>query len=147
MQNNSQINWKYYSVEIIAPDGVVLKGEIKYWPKDYSICMKEPLAVHGCGSHLQYAVPVVYVTDEPQREKVHQIDLIERAKETLLSIYGDKRQQLDALDVERLIESGYFDGENELLALVCRQWKVSEIDTLVLEELYSKRENQSNGEL
>ncbi len=139
MQNNSQINWNYYPVEIIAPDGAVLKGEIKYWAKDYSICMKEPLAVHSCGSHLQYAIPAVYVTDEPQREKVHQIDLIERAKETLLSIYADKREQLDALDVERLIESGYFDGENELLALVSRQWKVSEIDTLVLEELYNKR--------
>jgi len=145
MQNNSQINWNYYPVETIAPDGVVLKGTIKYWAKDYAICMTEPLAVHGCGSHLQYGIPAIYVTDEPQREKVHQIELIERAIEVLLSIYADKKEQLDALDVQRLIESGYFDGKRRLLLLVMRQWKVSEIDCLILEDQYNKRERELKG--
>ena len=145
MQNNSQINWNYYPVETIAPDGVVLKGTIKYWAKDHAISMIEPLAVYGCGSHLQYGIPVVYVTDEPQREKVYQIDLIERAEEVLLSIYVDKKEQLDALDVQRLIESGYFDGKRRLLLLVMRQWEVSEIDNLILEDQYNKREKGLKG--
>ena len=145
MQNNSQINWNYYPVETIAPDGVLLKGTIKYWAKDYAIGMTEPLSVHGCGSHLQYGIPVVYVTNEPQREKVHQIDLIERAKEVLLSIYADKKEQLDALDVQRLIEHGYFDGHKKLLPLVMRQWQVSEIDCLILEDQCNKRERALKG--
>ena len=145
MQNNSQINWKYYEVEVIAPDGVVLNGTIKYWAKDYSICMTEPLVVHGCGSHLQYGIPAVYVTDEPPRKKVHQINLIERAKEVLLSIYVDKKEQLDALDVQRLIESGYFYSKNSLLSLACQQWKISEIDTILLEDQYNKRVKQLKG--
>ena len=137
-----QINWKYYQVEATADDGVVLHGEIKYWAKDYSICMTQPLRIHGCGGHLQYGIAVIYVTDEPHREKIQQIDLIENAKITLLSIYQKNREHLDAQDIQRLINSGYFDENKELFEIVIKQWNTSEIDAVILEDLYFKRVRQ-----
>ena len=87
MSNNSKINYKTYPVTTTAPDGVVLKAEIKYWAKDYTIYMIEPSKLEiGCG-HLQYAVPAVYATDEKPRVKIHYIDLIKVAKNKLIEQY------------------------------------------------------------
>lgn len=95
MQNNSKITWKFYEISTTAPDGRLLKGTIHYWAKDYTVCMTEPFKAENCGHHLQYAVPVIYVTDEPKREAIHHIDLIKRGKEVLLALYsGESRCSL-----------------------------------------------------
>lgn len=140
MQNNSQINWKYYPISVTAPDGVVLEGEIQYWAKDYKISLFYPLKLQEYCGHLQYAIPAVYVTDEPKRKGVVQRDLTDGIAELLLSLYEDKKEGLDANDVTHLIEEGYFDKKShKLLNLVCKAWKVSEIDTVILEDLLSQR--------
>ena len=90
MNNNQKIIWKCIPVVTTAPDGVELKGEIHYWAKDYNVCLKEPFEAKGCGSHLMYAIPVRFVTDEEPRQGVKDVHLIPRAKETLLSLYERK---------------------------------------------------------
>ncbi|MCK5537687.1 MAG: hypothetical protein KAI79_12735 [Bacteroidales bacterium] len=90
MNNNQKIIWKCIPVVTTAADGVELKGEIHYWAKDYNVCLKEPFEVKGCGSHLMYAIPVRFVTDEEPRQGVKDVHLIPRAKETLLSLYERK---------------------------------------------------------
>ena len=87
LQKNQKINWKYKTVKLTAPDGVELMGEIQYWAKDYKITILKPFESYLCGSHLQYAVPVIYTTDEEPRKGVHYINLYERANEVLLSAY------------------------------------------------------------
>ena len=89
MQNkNSNINWTLYEVSTTAPDGTLLKGEIHYWAKDYSVCMTAPFKAKGCGGHLQYAIPAVYATDEPKRKGVYMFRLIELAQENLQVLYS-----------------------------------------------------------
>ena len=93
LKNNSKITWKLYEVSITAPEGVLLKGEIHYSVKDYSVCLTEPINKNGCGGHLLYAVPAVYATDEPNRDGVHMFRLIDLAKENLLALYrGDVKK-------------------------------------------------------
>ena len=90
--NNSNITWKHYEVSTTAPDGTLLKGKIRYWSKDYSVCMTEPFEAEGCSGHMQYATPVIYATDEADRKGVYQFRLIEIAQENLLAIYSKKRR-------------------------------------------------------
>lgn len=87
MNNNQKVKWKCVQVVTTASDGIELKGEIRYWAKDYSICLKEPFEADGCGSHLMYGVPARFVTDEEPRQGILDIHLIPRAKELLISIY------------------------------------------------------------
>ena len=88
--NNQNITWNDFPVETVAEDGSVLKGTIHYWAKDYTVCLTEPFEAEGCGSHLMYAIPVRYVTDETPREGMKDIPLIPRAKENLISLYVKK---------------------------------------------------------
>ena len=149
MQNNSKFTWKYHSVTVTAPDGVVLNGQIKYWAKDYSTYLLSPIKVHGCGGHLQYGIPAVYVVDEPKRKGVVQLDLKDGIERLLLNLYEEKKEDLDALDVQGLIDEGYFDIERELLLqTVCKAWNVSDIDILVLNDTLTQRNRkQLKGEI
>ena len=90
MQKQSNIHWKLYEVSTTAPNGIVLKGEITYWSKDYTVCMTEPFKVKGHSGHLQYALPAVYATDEIDRKGVYMYRLIELAKENLLTCYKEE---------------------------------------------------------
>jgi len=88
-QSKKSITWKLHKVSTTAPDGTQLKGIIKYWSKDYSVCMLEPFMTEGCCGHLQYSTPAVYATDEAKRKGVHMFRLIELAKENLLELYRE----------------------------------------------------------
>ena len=74
-------------VETIVDDGKVLRGEITYWAKDYSVCLKEPFEVECGGPHMMYAVPARYVTTETPIEGVKDINIVPIAKEKLQSLY------------------------------------------------------------
>lgn len=93
MKNNQKINWKYSPVSVIASDGVMLEGKIKYWSKDYTVYMEVPFFAKSEGKHLLYNMPVIYVIDEELREGIKDIHLLEKAQKTLLSLYkkGDKK--------------------------------------------------------
>ena len=67
-QSKNSITWKLHKVSTTAPDGTQLKGIIKYWSKDYSVCITHPFIAKGCCGHLQYSVPAVYATDEVNLE-------------------------------------------------------------------------------
>ncbi len=86
-QSNNSITWKLYEVSITAPDGINLKGLIRYWAKDYSVCMTHPFYSQDCNGHLQYAIPAVYATTEADRKGVYMYRLINLAKENLLELY------------------------------------------------------------
>ena len=87
MRDNSKIDYKTYNVTITTPNGVSLKGEIKYWSKEYEIFMIEPFNLKIKTGNLIYSVPVVYATDEEKRKGIHYINLIEIAKESLIKYY------------------------------------------------------------
>ncbi|RBQ32048.1 hypothetical protein CRU92_04570 [Arcobacter sp. FW59] len=71
-------------------DGVVLKGELEYWAKDYCVKLLEPFT--GVSSHhLQYAVPVKYVLEKSENPTCIELELLESSKEILKSIYLDKK--------------------------------------------------------
>ena len=70
-------------------DGIVLKGELEYWAKDYRVRLIEPFEGQ-CGAHLQYAVPVKYVLEKSSNPTCHEIELVKKSKEILKGIYLKK---------------------------------------------------------
>jgi hypothetical protein len=45
----------------IEHDGVMLRGRIYYWSKDWFVVLEEPVFAFGPGLHLMYMIPVKYV--------------------------------------------------------------------------------------
>lgn len=70
-------------------DEIVLKGELEYCSKDYSVKLIEPLK-GSISEHLQYGIPVKYVLEKSEKPNCIEIDLLEKAKDILISIYADK---------------------------------------------------------
>lgn len=82
---NKNIKTKTIQIETTV-DGVLLKGELEYWSKDYCVRLIEPF--EGSSSYpLQYAVPVKYVYEKSENPSCHEIELCEKSKEILKSIY------------------------------------------------------------
>ena len=84
---HNQITWETIPVEATSDDGVLLKGVLKYWSKDYCVTLKEPFAGGGCGAHLQYGIPVIYVIKESHRKGVIEKNVLELAKKVLVNLY------------------------------------------------------------
>ena len=97
MKNNQHISWKTVPVNIISKDGVLLKGELHYWAKDYTVYLKEPFESQGRGGHLMYIIPAIYVTTETPRKGIVSIDILDRAKDFLICLYeqGDVKPEID----------------------------------------------------
>ncbi len=107
MKNNQHISWKTVPIETTSEDGVLLKGELHYWAKDYTICLKEPFEAQGGGSHLMYIIPAIYVTTEVPRKGIRSINILDRAKDSLNCLYkqGDLKPEeieIDEKDLEAL---------------------------------------------
>lgn len=66
---------------------VLLKGELEYWAKDFRVRLIEPFLKHGCGSHLQYAVPVKFVFKKSDNPTCIEVPLEKRAIEILKQVY------------------------------------------------------------
>ncbi len=73
-------------------DGILLKGELEYWAKDYFVRLLEPYEGF-CVSHLQYAMPVKYVLEKSKNSTCIEIELLEKSKEILKSIYSKKLKE------------------------------------------------------
>ena len=91
--SNQNIIWKEFPIEITAEDGIILKGKIHYWAKDFTIQMEEPFKAKSNGGHLMYAIPAQYVTNESPRGNIKNINLIERSKNILLHLYSNKKSK------------------------------------------------------
>lgn len=65
---------------------MILKGELEYWAKDYCLKMIE-LFEAQCRFHLQYAIPAKYVIKKSTNPTCVEVDLLERSKEMLKTIY------------------------------------------------------------
>ena len=91
--SNQNITWKEFPIETSAEDGVILKGKIYYWSKDYTVQMEEPFESKSNGGHLMYAIPARYVTNESPIGKIKDINIIERAKDDLLFLYANKESK------------------------------------------------------
>ncbi|MDX9962025.1 MAG: hypothetical protein RBS32_11210 [Aliarcobacter sp.] len=82
---NKNVKTETIQIETTVDD-VLLKGELKFWAKDYCIKLIEPF--EGSSSYrLQYAVPVKYVYEKSENPSCHEIELCEKSKEILKSIY------------------------------------------------------------
>jgi hypothetical protein len=87
MKNNQKISWKTIPIETTSKDGILLKGELHYWAKDYTVCLKEPFEAQGGGGHMMYAVPAIYVTTETVKEGIIHINILDKAKDGLRCLY------------------------------------------------------------
>ena len=82
---NKNIKTKTIQIETTV-DGVLLKGELEYWSKDYCVQLIEPFK-DSVSSHLQYSIPAKYVYIKSENPSCHEIELYEKSKEVLKSIY------------------------------------------------------------
>ena len=87
------INWKTKKIFTKTKDNILLEGEICYWAKDYSITLLKPFKVKGCGSHLGYAFPIIFIAEESEKSHTAKnIDLIERGKKELIRLYTEHKK-------------------------------------------------------
>ena len=84
---NNKITWKTIPIEATSEDGIPLKGELRYWSKDYCITLKEPYEGGSCGAHLQYGLPVKYVIEKSYAKGVIEINILELGKKILANLY------------------------------------------------------------
>ena len=98
MKNNQHISWKTVPIETTSEDGVLLKGELHYWAKDFTVCLKEPFEAQGGGGHLMYAIPAIYITTEVPRKGIVNINILDRAKDSLICLY--KRGEVKPEEIE-----------------------------------------------
>ena len=102
MQNsNSNIIWKNYEVTATLPDSVKLQATITYSKKIYSVRLTEPIEISLGGAQLPYGLPLMFVTTEASMQGVTSINLIERTKDTLLTLYAQHKLKLNTLNVKR----------------------------------------------
>ena len=86
---NKNIQWQTVTIENEI-DGVKLKGELKFWSKDWCVTLLEPFEASN-GSHLQYAVPAKFVIENSENPTSAEINILERSKEILKKLYlGEK---------------------------------------------------------
>lgn len=71
-------------------NGILLKGELEYWDKDYCLKMTEPFESHFV-SHLQYSIPVKYVIEKSENPSYIEIDLLEKSKAMYLNKIEDMK--------------------------------------------------------
>jgi len=97
---NNKITWKIISIKTTSEDGVPLKGELKYWSKEYAVFLQEPFETKSVGYRLQYAVPVKYVINEAPQKGIAHLDVLSIAKKALLDLYqkGIKEQKWNKKD-------------------------------------------------
>ena len=84
---NNKITWKIIPVETTSEDGVQLKGELKYWSKQYTVFLQKPFETKSTGYRLQYSVPVKYVINEVPQQGVAHLDVLSIAKKSLIELY------------------------------------------------------------
>lgn len=82
---NHKIKTTIVPIEITV-EGVLLKGELEFWAKDFCVKLIEPFK-GSSGARLQYAVPVKYVLEKSEKPNCFEIDILEKAKDTLKFIY------------------------------------------------------------
>lgn len=93
------IKWKEVSLETRADDGIVLKGIIRYWDKDYSIMLTEPIEAKIGGAHLMYMIPTKFIVDKNIPDKAiktepcgtSRINLYYVALERLKKFYEERK--------------------------------------------------------
>ncbi len=110
MKNKQNISWKTIAIETTSDDDVLLKGELRYWAKDYTVCLKEPFESQGGGGHLMYAIPAIYIAIEAPRKDIVDINILERAKNRLLYLY----KQGDVKPKEIEIDEKYSEALEEM---------------------------------
>ena len=83
---NRKIKTTTIKIETTYED-VLLKGELEFWAKDYTLKMISPFETQ-CSSHLQYVNPAKYVIKKSvSSPSCIEIDLIEKSKEILKTMY------------------------------------------------------------
>ena len=88
---NNHIKWKTIAIEIVF-ERVLLKGQVRYWAKDYEVDLIEPFKAQQ-GSHLMYSVPVRFVSDEQPKDGIEDINVVAVARELLVKLYKDNHTE------------------------------------------------------
>jgi len=91
------ILWKKHSIEAISDDGVLLKGMIVYWSKEYSVELMEPIWVKKYGSHMMYMIPQAFIVDENTKNRfmdkngIRYTNIFGGCIETLKELYEENK--------------------------------------------------------
>ena len=79
--------WKIIDIEVML-DGVLLKGQVRYWAKDYEVNLIEPIKAQR-SSHLMYVIPARFANNEIPIDGIKDIDVVRVAKELLVNLYKE----------------------------------------------------------
>jgi len=85
----NNIPWKYVPIENEV-DGVKLKGEIKYWSKDWIVTLQEPF-IASYSTHLMLMIPSKFVVEESQDSPTSEINILEKSIEKLKTLYLENK--------------------------------------------------------
>ncbi len=93
----SEIPYKTVAIESVAKDGTPLRGELRYWSKDYEVVLMSPFQKDGYGRHLILMAPVKYVyePDKPSEYRdtsAYCLNLFHLKDEALQKLYEDALQ-------------------------------------------------------
>ena len=70
---------------------LILKGELEFWSKEYTVTLKDPLYAQSFG-HISYIVPAVYVIRKSKNPCCIEIELLEKSKEILVELYLEHKK-------------------------------------------------------
>lgn len=72
-------------------EGVKIKGELRYWSKDWEVRLLEPFEGVSYGGHLMFAASAKYVVKNSPNPTLRELNILEEAKEKLIKIYLDSK--------------------------------------------------------
>jgi|TARA_R110000823_G_C15951164_1_gene501769 hypothetical protein len=85
-------NLKRYPIDTLSGDKV-LKGYIKYWSKDYSVVLEQPIHKESKNTHMMYMAPARFVTPIDKKDTIKNIkdvDIVDLCKKILQKLYEER---------------------------------------------------------
>ena len=90
------IQFKNYPIEI-EHDGIVLKGTIEYWSKDYKVILSDPVCAESKITHMMFMIPARFTTplDKSSIDSIKNVDIVNTSKEKLKQLFDENCYDYD----------------------------------------------------
>ncbi len=103
--------WETTNIEIMIEGDICLKGELKYWKKDFIIHLNEPIRSAVYSRHLAYTIPSIFVYDKKSDETYIKddhgwirVNLYPRIEKELKRLYLETLEKNSKTKWQRFIE-------------------------------------------
>ena len=103
--------WETTNIEIMIEGDICLKGELKYWEKDFIIHLNEPIRSAVYSRHLAYTIPSIFVYDKKSDETYIKddhgrirVNLYPRIEKELKRLYLETLEKNSKTKWQRFIE-------------------------------------------